>query len=131
MIMYLVVGIDPTDEVEDPPVCNSVYATEDGAYAALGRLAVHRGAVADMAVQEVQVVFPSQVPGMPEVGPVPDNGRPKWLDDKVPGPWVRRGDDIETAHGGHIMNICLSGLTGAEDQDLAEYIVRLVNGDKQ
>lgn len=103
------------------------YATEDGAYAALGRLATLHGGVGDMAVIEVEVIGEAAPAAAPATTPRSSPARPEWLDRDLPGPWGAEDGEIVGRNGEVVV------LDSADHADqsraLAVYIAALVNAD--
>lgn len=52
------------------------------------------------------------------------------IDPIYPTPWEARGSDLYDAEGHYILNIFASAASVAQDETLAEYLVRLVNSDQ-
>lgn len=109
-----------------------VFTSEDGAYAALGRLAVQHGAVGSMEVVELEVVGGTTAPARAEPA------RPEWLDETCPRPWAmfedRDEDDRVRVHdrdGQGVFLVTAYRTTSDQDRGLAEYVAALVNAGRQ
>lgn len=120
--VWIIDGIEPA--AGQP---RRAHATEDGAYAALGRYVAEAGYwSSDWAVVELEVVG----------GPAVERStRPGWLDASLPGPWVGREDEehqgeVQCVTGRVIARLCVTGLSSQHDVELAEYLAALVNADR-
>jgi hypothetical protein len=127
MIMYMITGTDPNDLAEVAIVRGQVFVSEDGAYAALGRIAVLTGSAGDMAVQRLEVVgevgSPIEAPGwirrrFPRG--VWGNGRPGLAD---PNTVMARDPDGDWS----TILIVTGGSTTEEDADAAEWLATVIS----
>lgn len=123
--VWIIDGIEP--EAGQP---RRAHATEDGAYAALGRY-VHTAGYwsSDWTVIELEIADGSAPAKAAE--PV----RPDWLDEVCPGPWTGDGDAVDgfvvlDAGRRNLASITAARTTTARDRELVDYLAALVNADR-
>lgn len=113
---------------DDSDAVAEAYGTETLAYAAYGRLVAAGGYVdADWRVTRLDLQLD------PVAAPVAAE-RPGWLDTAYPTPFVVAddgdGSPAVQSGGRHLFSISPAGTSTAQDEELAAYIVALINAGR-